>query len=282
MSAVIDAHVHLWDRARHLQEWIDPVTMGPIDRDFGLVELRTMLAATGSDSAVLVQSTNSVDETVDLLALGSDTAVAGVVGWVDLTGDVSSQVRLLRDSRGGDALSGVRHLVHVERDAAWLLRDDVARGLSALAGTGLVFDLVLRDYQLPLATSVVRAHPELGFVLDHLGNPPLEDGLTVWRRNLAALAHEPNVFAKLSGVARPTAASPWAEPEVKRVVEAALEAFGSSRLLYGSDYPLVELADGAAGWADALRRMLLTLSPTEQNEIFGGTAASVYRARVAA
>lgn len=282
MSAVIDAHVHLWERARHPQEWIDPATMSPIDRDFGAAELRTMLATTGADAAVLVQSINSFDETVDLLALADDPAVSGVVGWVDLTGDVQEQIAGLRAGTGGEALCGIRHLTHLERDAAWLLGEDVARGLDALGREGLVFDLILRDYQLPLATSIVRAHPGLQFVLDHLGNPPLGGDVTVWRRNLAALAAEANVSAKLSGLVTATGRHPWSERDLAGVVDAALDEFGPSRLLYGSDYPLVELADGAGEWASTLRRMLASLSSHEQDAIFGGAAAAVYRARVTA
>lgn len=280
MSAVIDGHVHLWNRTRHPQEWIDPATMADIDRDFGADELHRMLAVTGAGVAILVQSTNSITETADLLTLSADPTVAGVVGWIDLVRDVPAQLADLRAGSGGEALRGIRHLAHQEADASWLLRDDVARGLSALAASGLPFDLIVRDHQLPVAASVVRAHPDLEFVLDHLGNPSLGRDLTAWRRDLAALAAEPNVVAKISGLVTAAPRDAWNRGDLASLVDQALETFGPVRVLYGSDYPLVELADGAAAWALELREMLTLLSPNEQAAVFGGTAAAVYRVPV--
>jgi len=280
VSAVIDGHVHLWNRTRHPQEWIDPATMADIDRDFGADELHRMLAVTGAGVAILVQSTNSITETADLLTLSADPTVAGVVGWIDLVRDVPAQLADLRAGSGGEALRGIRHLAHQEADASWLLRDDVARGLSALAASGLPFDLIVRDHQLPVAASVVRAHPDLEFVLDHLGNPSLGRDLTAWRRDLAALAAEPNVVAKISGLVTAAPRDAWNRGDLASLVDQALETFGPVRVLYGSDYPLVELADGAAAWALELREMLTLLSPNEQAAVFGGTAAAVYRVPV--
>jgi L-fuconolactonase len=274
-APVLDAHVHLWDRARHPQPWIEPGTMAVIDRDFDAVDLGTMLRATAADAAVVVQSTNSLAETAELLAMATEPVVCAVIGWVDLAGDVAGQLARLRAGSGGDALRGIRHLAHLEEDPAWLLREDVGRGLAALAEEGLSFDLVVRAHQLPVAVETARRHPTLRLVLDHLGNPPLAvlDG---WRHDLAVLAAEPNVVAKLSGLIT-AVASPWHAVDLAPAVDGALEAFGPGRLMYGSDWPLAELAEGGAvAWAGAVRARAAELSDTERGAILGGTCADTY------
>jgi L-fuconolactonase len=264
MTLVIDAHVHLWDRARHPQAWIEPGSA--IDRDYSADDLRAMLAATGSDSAVLVQSTNSVAETADLLAVAAAAPVAAVVGWIDLTGDVPAQLAGLDRT----LLRGVRHLAHLDPDPRRLLREDVAVGLSALAAAGLPFDLVLRAAQLPFAAEIARAHPDLTLVLDHLGNPPHDD-LEGWGRHLAAFAAEPSTVAKVSGRAG------FPMVDLDAVVGTALEAFGPTRLMHGSDWPVAELVDGGAvAWASTIRGVADGLAPAERAALLGGTAARVY------
>ena len=275
MSAVLDAHVHLWERARHPQAWIDPVTMSPIARDFGAGDLGDMLAETGSDAAVLVQSTNSLSETADLLALAATAPVGAVVGWVDLTADVAPQLATLRDGPGGALLRGVRHLAHLDADPSWLIRSDVGRGLDALADAGLAFDLVVRAEQLPRAGQVVREHPRLRFVLDHLGNPPF-GALAGWRRDLRTLGEAPNTVAKLSGLVTGIEGT-WALGDLTPVVDVALETFGPDRLLYGSDWPVVQLAaGGASAWAEAVRTIAQGLTEQESDALLGSTCARTY------
>jgi L-fuconolactonase len=272
---VLDAHVHLWNRARHPQPWIEPDTMAVIDRDFDAADLSTMLRATAADAAVVVQSTNSLAETTELLAIATEPDVCAVIGWVDLAGDVATQLACLRAGSGGDALRGIRHLAHLEQDPAWLLRADVGRGLAVLAEEGLSFDLVVRAHQLPVAVETARAHPTLRLVLDHLGNPPFAE-LDGWRHDLAALAAEPNVVAKLSGLVT-AVASPWDGAALAPAVDGAVEVFGPGRLMYGSDWPLAELAEGGAvAWAGAVRALAAGLSDAERASLLGGTCAGTY------
>lgn len=181
MTVGIDAHVHLWDRALDPQDWIDPQTMGPIARDFGPADLSAMLASTGLERAVVVQSSNSLEESVRLAQLDR-SVVAGMVGWVDLTAEVGPQLdRIRRDATV--PVVGVRHLVHIDPDPEWLLQEDVAVGLAALDREGLCFDLVVREWQLPQAALVSGRHEGLRFVLDHLGGPPtLGEDTKAWAK----------------------------------------------------------------------------------------------------
>ena len=275
MSARIDAHVHLWDRATDPQDWIDPDTMSPIDRDFGSAELGEMLAATGMDRGIVVQASNSLEESARLARV-DPAAAAGLVTWVDLSADVVSQLDRIREHAAVPVV-GARHLVHIDPDPEWLLRDDVGAGLAVLGKEGLGFDLVIRDWQLPQAVRLAQRHDELRLVLDHLGGPPPPgDDLEAWAIGLRRLAQHPNVVAKVSGLTSGLAPGAWSAGDLAGVVDIAVEAFGADRLLYGSDWPLAELGGGAVAWRQALETLLAGLSPTEQERIFGANAAAAY------
>jgi L-fuconolactonase len=265
----IDAHVHVWTRSTDPQPWIDARTMAPIDRDFTMNDLSVSLDASRTRAAVVVQSSNSLAETGRLL-------VAGVVGWLDITGDIAEQLARLPD-HGRSRLVGVRHLVHIDPDPEWLRRANVVRGLAELGRAGLNFDLVVRWHQLPLAEAVVRDLEDVSFVLDHLGDPPVGTAdLSLWKRALRPLASYPNVSAKLSGIAGAVDGRDRTVDSCRSVIEFGLETFGSNRLMYGSDWPLVELVGGSARWQRTVATILASVSPSERDAIFGATAARVY------
>ncbi|GAA0413765.1 amidohydrolase family protein [Microbispora corallina] len=272
MSRSIDAHVHLWNRATDPQPWIDPATMGVIDRDFAPADLGRMLDSTGVDAAVVVQSSNSAAETRRLLA-HPDARIAGVVGWADLTGDVAAQLDGLGPAERG-RLVGIRHLVHVDPDPAWLQRPDVGKALEQLGAHGLGFDLVVRWWQLSPAAAVVAAHPGVRFVVDHLGGLAESDVDAGWEAGLRELATRPNVFAKISGLAGLVSGGGGAR--LRRAVDVALEAFGPERLMYGSDWPLAELGAGPVAWRCAVDELVAELSQAERRAVMSGTASAFY------
>lgn len=275
MSASIDAHVHLWTRSTDPQPWIDPVSMAAIDRDFTVTDLASMLDRARTRAAIVVQSSNSAAETRRLLG-GATARIAGVVGWLDLTADVRRQLDELAPELRA-RLVGVRHLAHIDADPNWLERPEVGRGLAVLSRELPSFDLVVRWWQLHQAVCLAGAHPEVTFVLDHMGGPPVGTAeLGDWERSIRLLADHPNVTAKLSGVA----ASLWHDGVVldayRPVFAVVLDAFGPSRLMYGSDWPLVRLAGGVPMWQDVVQSLTGDLTADERRQIRGITAARVY------
>jgi L-fuconolactonase len=271
MTGTIDAHVHLWNRATDPQPWIDPVTMAAIDRDFVAGDLDRMLDETGADTAVVVQAGNSLAETRRLLD-GAGPRTAGVVGWIDLTGDVGAQLEALTTGAQG-RLVGLRHLVHVDPDPGWLSRPDVGAALGQLGPRGLSFDLVVRAWQLPLAATVAAAHPGLRFVVDHLGGVAETADDAGWELGLRTLAARRNVSAKISGLARLVTGDP---DRLRRVIGVAVEAFGPHRLMYGSDWPLVRLGAGPVAWRAAVDELISDLNAEERAAILAGTASGCY------
>jgi L-fuconolactonase len=275
---LIDSHLHVWERARNPQPWIDPVTMAAIDRDFGSDVAVGELRANGVDGCVIVQCVNKFSETLDLLdAARSVSMIRGVVGWVDLQGDVSAQLGALRAAPGGEHLVGIRHVVTMEADAEWLRRGDVVRGLTFLANARLPFDVVVEPWQLSMVKTLAQSLESATFVLDHLGNPPISSGgVDRWSADLAALAACENVYAKVSGLITKDDWRHWTVDRLRPVVDHALETFGPRRLMFGSDWPLAELAGGYGSWKDAYLQLTGGLASAEQAAVDTESAREVY------
>ncbi|UGY17311.1 amidohydrolase family protein [Bradyrhizobium septentrionale] len=270
----IDAHHHVWTLARADYGWLTP-ERGPIYRDFGLSDLMPHLAAAEIDGTILVQAAPTEAETAFMLdvAKGSDL-VRGVVGWIDF--DADDAATRIDAIAGRELLVGLRPMVQDIADDDWLLRPELAAPLEAMAQYGLVFDALVLPRHLPRLVQVVDRHPDLQFVLDHFGKPNLATGdIAAWKDDIASLAARANVVCKLSGLA--TEAAPnWQVADLREAVDHALECFGPQRMLWGSDWPVVNLAGGYAQWFAAAESLLADLSSEARAAIFGGNAARVY------
>ncbi|MEV0952773.1 amidohydrolase family protein [Promicromonospora sp. NPDC050249] len=281
----IDAHHHLWVRTRTPQPWIDPVSMRAIDADFTTDDLARALAGLNVTGTVVVQSVPTEAETVDLLAVADRTPVIrGVVGWVELADPgVADALARLRSGPGGGHLVGVRSMVQAEHDPGYLDGADLRRGMRAVAEQGLTVDLVTRHEQLPGVARLARDLPEVPFVLDHLGKPPLADpgpadggDLVGWAEAIREIGTHPNVTAKLSGLVTEASWTNWSSQDLRPAVDHALDAFGPGRLMFGSDWPVSLLATRYAEWVDTLTGLLGGLTSTEQAAVWHGTARRVY------
>jgi len=273
----VDAHHHVWDLSIRDQDWIPELS--PIRRDFTLADLEPEARAAGVGRTVLVQTITVPEETPEFLALAaSHDLIAGVVGWTDLTRpDITDELARLRELPGGQYLKGIRHQVQGEPDPDWLLRPDVRRGLAAVAEAGLVYDLIVLPHQLPACTRTAASLPELTFVLDHLGKPPIASRvLAPWRGDLRTLAALPNTTAKLSGLLTESDPTTSTTADLRPYAETALEAFGPARLMFGSDWPV---CTERATYGEVLYmagELTAGLSAAEHTEVFEGTAARVY------
>lgn len=276
---VIDAHHHIWDLSVRDQDWITGAELAPLRRDFPLDELAPQARRAGVAATVVVQTVTVPGETPELLALAADGGlIAGVVGWADLTAPgLGDTLAGLRELPGGERLVGIRHQVQSEPDPRWLLRPDVQRGLALLAGHRLVYDLVVRPHQLTAAYEAAAARPELTFVLDHLGKPPIASGdLEPWAGAVRRLASLPNVTGKLSGLVTEADVGAWTVADLRPFADTALEAFGPDRLMFGSDWPVCRLAADYAGVLSAARALTDGLSGAERSAVFADTAARTY------
>jgi L-fuconolactonase len=274
----IDAHHHVWSLDRRPQPWTDDLPV--LRRSFRFDELAPQLVAQQVAGTVVVHTVASLEETYELVALAAaEPLVAGVVGWFDLEApDLDETVAAVRALPGGHHLVGARHQLQVEPDKAWLDRPAVRHGVATLARHGLVWDLVVSPEQLADVTRAVAALPEVSFVLDHAGKPPVAGGdLTAWRADLAALAALPNVAVKLSGLVTEASWDGWKVDDLRPVAETVLEHFGPERTMFGSDWPVCLLAGADYGTiADTFADLVSSLGAAELEQVWGGTAAAVY------
>ncbi len=277
---IIDAHHHLW-RPERGYTWLAEPGLAAIRRPFTPADLTAELTADGVQGTVLVEGGRChPDEAAEFLGYAADTPpILGVVAWIDVAADdVSATIARHRRARGGELLVGLRSQVQGEADPDYLDRPDVRRGLAAIAAAGLAFDLVIRADQLPAAARAARAVPQLRFVLDHLGKPRIDEGaagLRRWRDPFAALAANPNVTGKLSGLV--TEARPdFTAADLRPFVQVAVEEFGPDRLMFGSDWPVCLLRSDYPGVRRVLLEALPPLTAQEHHDIFAGTALRTY------
>jgi L-fuconolactonase len=282
-TPVVDAHHHFWTPDRHDYYWMSGAELNPIRQSFSPADLRPRLIEAGVDYTVLVETVPSVDETREFLEIAALTRfVAGVVGWVNLTDPaVAETLAELKARDDGDWLVGIRHQVHDEKDAEWLLRPDVQRGLAAVRDAGLAYDFLVRPRELPAALATARAFPDMRFVIDHIAKPPIASGqVNAWEALMLPFRDLTHVSCKLSGMITEANWATWTPSDLRPFVTTALEIFGTDRVMYGSDWPVCLLAGSYGAVKSALEKALPPLSPDERAKVFGGNAISFYKLEV--
>jgi len=275
---VIDAHHHFWMYDPAQYGWISE-GMAVLKRDYLPGDLRQATAAAGVDGVVSVQARQTIEETEWLLDLADrHEFIRGVVGWVPLASErVREDLERLAER---PKLRAVRHVLQDEPDDNYVLRDDFNRGIRQLKDFGLRYDILVFERHLPQTIRFVDRHPEQIFVLDHLAKPRIRDHvISPWRENLRELARRPNVWCKLSGLVTEADHQSWTEKQLRPYMDVALDAFGPTRLMFGSDWPVCLLACGYQRWYQIVREFASRLSPDEHDCLFGKTAVDAYDLR---
>jgi L-fuconolactonase len=277
MALTIDAHQHFWQLSQPFNYgWLDAPAHAPIRRDFLPEDLEPLIRASGVDRTIFIQTQHDVEENRWVLGLAEQHPfIAGVVGWVDLASpDFERQVLEFKDH---PRFVGVRHITQDEPDDDFIVREDVLRGLAVLEKHAIPFDLLFYVKHLHHVPALARRLPDLPMVIDHLAKPRIKDqSLDDWLPHFRAAAALPNVFCKLSGMITEADWRRWTVADLKPYVQAALEHFGPSRLMFGSDWPVCELAGTYEQVQQALVEALGPLSESDRDLIFGRTAIRFY------
>lgn len=271
----MDAHHHLWRYTPVEYGWIDE-RMGVLRRDFLPQDLKPLLERAGIDGAIAVQARQTLEETEWLLRLAEQNPwMRGVVGWAPIA--ASEFPALLEKLRRNPKLKGLRHIVQDEPDDDFILGAAFNRGIEALQGTGLVYDVLIHARHLPQAIWFVDRHPEQAFVLDHCAKPRISIGeMEPWRTQIRELARRPHVCCKVSGLVTEADWARWKPEDLRRYFDVVLQAFGAERVMFGSDWPVALLASAYQRWAETVETWTAGLSVSEREAVLGGNAVRVY------
>ncbi len=271
----IDAHHHLWTLSRGDYSWMSP-DLGPIYRDFYPDDLAPLLAEANIDRTILVQAADTLAETEFMLSLADETPfIAGVVGWVDMAAPdaVATLERLAQNAH----FKGVRPMIQEIVDDDWILRPDLDKTFEALIGLDLRFDALVLPRHLSRLLKRLDRHTDLKCVIDHGAKPALATGdLDRWQEDMTHLAKNTSAFCKLSGLV--TEIGPgWTQPQLEPACDTILAEFGAERTMFGSDWPVINLASDYQTWAETAETLVADLSESDRAAVWGKSAATFYR-----
>jgi L-fuconolactonase len=274
-SPRIDAHHHLWRYTAAEYQWIGE-EMAVLRRDFLIEDLRVSLKAANIDSTIVVQARETLEETTWLMECAQSTSViGGVVGWAPLEDE--GVLDILRTLISAGKLVGLREIVQGQPEG-FLDRERFNVGIGQLKTLDLTYDILIHEQQLVETVRFVDRHPSQQFVLDHAAKPKISKSeMEPWRTNIRELARRPNVVCKVSGLVTEARWDQWTLGSLRPYLDVCVEAFGPTRLLAGSDWPVCLVATDYAQWWTLLAEYFQNFSSHEIRRIFGENATEVYR-----
>lgn len=275
----IDAHQHVWDPTVAEYDWLSDPSLRAVDRVVEYGEYVDGLRAAGGAGSILVQAADNDEDTELMFSTASrHPEVLGVVAYLPLH-DTAATERRLAQLRDEPLFSGARTLIHRRQDPDWLLSLAVDASLGLLERAEVTFDVVgVLDRHLEVLRIVAQRHPGLRLVLDHLNKPDVtRPPSALWNDAMGSIADAPNTFAKFSGLYAPDPdPASWTTEGIRPFLTRVIEAFGSDRVMYGSDWPMCILAGGYDRVTAAQLELIGELGAAEQADVLGGTAGRAY------
>jgi len=271
----IDSHQHFWSYNSNEYGWISN-DMEILQKDYLPDHLKTELSSTGFDGSVAVQARQSLAETQWLLNLADQHSfIKGVIGWVDLCSpDVEEH---LIQFSGNPKLVGIRHVIHDEQDENFMLRKSFMRGIAYLKKFGLTYDILVFPRHLSNTIQLVSQFPEQVFILDHIAKPSIKDKkISPWKEHIEKLARFRNVYCKLSGMVTEANVKNWQQEELIPYLNIVFDAFGTNRLLIGSDWPVCRLAGSYKQIMQVVLDYIISFPEQDKKNILGENAIKAY------
>ncbi len=271
----IDSHQHFWKYDTQKHSWIDDA-MEVLKHDFLPQHLEPLLHQQQLDGCVTVQCEMATDEIPSMLAYAKEYPfIKGVVGWVDFSStEIENELAYFSQF---PLLKGFRHVVQSEPDDRFLLRSDFCKGIGFLSHYNFTYDILIFPHQLPAAIEFARLFPNQSFVLDHIAKPAIaKHEMEPWKKNITELAKAENVYCKLSGMVTEANWHSWKQEEYLPYIETVFEVFGTKRILFGSDWPVSNLAASYGQVCTIAQQYVSKLSTDEQADFWGNNAAKFY------
>ena len=277
----IDSHHHLWDLAIRPQEWMVGDGMEPVSRNFDTDDLRSAIAGTGIEKTVLVHATTTYDETYELLEIAEkDSTVIAVVGWLKIDSpDAIAQCEKYLQAPGASYLKGIRDVAQDLPDSNYLANPQSITTVRQLGKMGLTYDILTKTPELRAAIELVKACPNVQFVLDHISKPYIaKEEIEPWKSLITELASYENVICKISGMVTEARWNVWEVDDFRPYVDHIIASFTPERLMFGSDWPVALLATPSYSEVVRLAETLTTKFSESENELFWReTAISAYK-----
>lgn len=272
----IDSHQHFWKYNPQRHEWIND-EMSVIQRDFLPSDLEPILKQNNIDGCVAVQADQSEAETDFLLELAEKNSfIKGVVGWVDLLAD--DVYESLEHYAEFTKVKGFRHIVQGESDSEFMLRPKFKNGITELGAYDFTYDILIYHFQLEQAINLVKLFPDQKFVIDHIAKPDIKSGeYTEWQINIKKIALHQNVYCKISGMVTEGEWQGWKTSDFKIYLDTVVKAFGTDRLMYGSDWPVCLVAGNYQEQLNIVQEYFSSFSTLEKKKIMGGNAVKFYQ-----
>jgi L-fuconolactonase len=272
----IDAHQHFWQFDPVRDSWITQ-DMSVIRRDFLPADLLPILQRNEIDGSILVQTCQDEADNEFMLKLATQNDfIKGVVGWVDLRADnVEDRLKYYKENH--PKMKGFRHVLQAEPDEQFMLRDDFKRGIGLLNQYGFTYDILIYPNHIKYASELVAEFPAQKFVVDHLAKPYIKmKEIGQWQRDMEYLAYYRNVYCKVSGMLTEADWYGWRTEDFTPYLDVIFKAFGTQRVMYGSDWPVCMLAGGYNRALEILQIYASRYSQDEQELFFGGNAVNFY------
>lgn len=272
----IDAHQHFWlyDSAKHI--WMDD-RMDTIKQDFLPNNLLPHLQNSGLDGCVAVQANQAEEENEFLLSLSHENSfIKGIVGWIDLRAEnVEKQLEYYQQF---PKIKGFRHVIHDEPDLDFMLGKAFMNGVSKLNRYGYTYDILIFEKHLPNTLKFIEALPDQPFVIDHIAKPLIKDYVTEdWATNIKKVANFKNVYCKISAMTTEADWQNWKKSDFTKYLDVVVETFGTDRIMYGSDWPVCQLAATYEAQFEIVKDYFSSFSQEERGKFFGGNAVKFYK-----
>jgi L-fuconolactonase len=269
----IDSHVHFWKYDKKRDAWMKDMKI--LQEDYLPHQLEQTLRRNEVDGCVAVQADQSELETHFLVELAkTHPVIKGVVGWIDLqAANISERLEYFSQY---PIIKGYRHVVQVE-PIDFLLRPDFLRGVSALQPYQYTYDILIYHHQLKPALEFVGKFPGQKFIIDHCAKPDIKNkDIDDWKLHIKTMAGFPNVYCKLSGLFTEAKWKEWSAADFYPYLDTVFEAFGTDRLVFGSDWPVILVSGIYVQWKSLLEKYMENFIPDDKEKVFGLNAIQFY------
>ena len=271
----IDAHQHFWKFDPVRDSWITN-EMSVIKKDFMPQDIYPLLQQNGFTGTVVVQSDQSeAENNFQLANAGENDFINGVVGWVDLQAEnVEEKLRYYSQF---PKMKGFRHVLQGEEDRALMLKPEFKNGIGLLRKYNFTYDILIFPDQLKYSAELVKEFPDQLFVIDHIAKPNIKDKkIADWKKDVQSIAGFENVYCKISGMVTEADLKGWRKEDFNPYIDIVVEAFGTNRIMYGSDWPVCLLAASYESVLEIAEEYFSSFTKNEQSNFFGGNAIKFY------